>query len=418
MVELRVRVRLIALLLIAVALVAAFFWYFKIIETGRGDIGLVSFIIVVVYLAVSMFLLSKYGPEKPVGLFESIKEGIFSVDETMRITQWNKTMQELSRFSQDEVIGRKLTDVLVGKSAEFVREAINTGKVTYSREDAVFITGDNERHAYIGSASPFLNSRGKVNGALVNLRDVTEISEWQKSRGGEFVSLASHQLRAPLAVIKGLTDELLKGDHGDLTRKQKDVVTEIAQTEMRMDQLVNALLNLSRVDAGIFAVMPKTVDVVSVIKEVELMSEKAARDRRVKLRESFAVNIPRISADTRILEIALQNLISNAIKYSKAGGEIVVALDIGGNDLIIKVADEGMGIPTEEQGKVFSKLFRAENVRKIDSEGFGLGLYITKAILEAAGCRIWFTSDSRGTKFYVAVPLSGMKQKEGIIGLV
>lgn len=416
--ELRIRVRLLALLLIAVALVAAFFWYFRIIESGRGDIGLVSFAVVAVYLAVSVFLLSKYGPEKPVGLFESIKEGIFSVDETMRITQWNKTMQELTRFSQDDVIGRKLTDVMMGKSFDFIKEAIKTGKMAYSREDAVFVTGEGERRSYIGSASPFLNSRGKVSGALVNLRDVSDILEWQKSRGGEFVSLASHQLRAPLAVVKGLAEELVKGDHGDLTRKQKDIVTEILETEIRMDALVNALLNLSRVDTGIFAVMPKTIDVVQVIKEVEEGYSKEAKNKKVKIRESFAMNRPRINADPRILEIALQNLLSNAIKYSKSGDEVVIALDIGGNELIIKVTDEGIGIPREEQEKVFSKLFRAENVRKVDIEGFGLGLYITKSILEAAGCRIWFASDARGTKFYIGIPLSGMKQKEGIIGLV
>ena len=110
----------------------------------------------------------------------------------------------------------------------------------------------------------------------------------------------------------------------------------------------------------------------------------------------------------------MQNLISNAVKYTPEKGKVEISLTIKEPDVLIKVGDNGYGIPKAQEAHIFEKLFRADNVREKDTEGTGLGLYLVKAIVDQSGGKVWFTSaENKGTTFFVAIPLSGMKKKEG-----
>ena len=152
------------------------------------------------------------------------------------------------------------------------------------------------------------------------------------------------------------------------------------------------------------------------IKEKELKVEKIYRD-----------NIPeKFEADKKLLRIVLQNLLSNAVKYTQPSGNIKIDISVLKKDesfggIIIKeeslaflVSDTGMGIPSNQKEKIFSKLFRADNARESETEGTGLGLYIIKSIVDQSGGEIWFQSEEKkGTTFYVIFPINGMKKKEG-----
>jgi len=234
----------------------------------------------------------------------------------------------------------------------------------------------------------------------------------------EFVSLASHQLRTPLSIINWYTEMLLGGDKGELDEGQREYVREIHNSGHRMIDLVNALLNASRIDMGTLAISPKPTDFGAVADVV--ISELLPQIEKKKLSVTKDYDaVPKIDADPDLVRVIFQNLISNAVKYTPDKGKISVIVELRDEEVVIKVEDNGYGIPEGQQSKIFTKLFRADNAREVDPDGTGLGLYIVKAIADASGGRAWFKSkEGKGSTFYVALPAIGMKTKKGSKGLV
>ncbi len=241
----------------------------------------------------------------------------------------------------------------------------------------------------------------------------------------EFVSLASHQLRTPLSSVNWYTEMLLAGDAGKINDEQKKYLDEIYIGNQRMVALVNALLNVSRLELGTFSVEPVEMDVVETAHSVINELKPQIIERKLEVKETHK-DITKIIADPKLMRIVLQNLLSNAVKYTPEKGIVTIDIkniikgdQISGqkvdlNGIVITVCDSGYGIPDGDKDKMFGKLFRAENVREMDTEGTGLGLYIVKSIIDHAGGKIWFESElNKGTTFYVFLPLEGMKKKEG-----
>ncbi len=255
--------------------------------------------------------------------------------------------------------------------------------------------------------------------------DITHEKEIDRAKS-EFVSLASHQLRTPLSAINWYTEMLLAGDAGPLNEEQKSYLKEVAVGNKRMVDLVDALLNTSRLELGTFIIDPVPTDVAVLVNSVLSELKSDIVKKKLVITDKFNKSLPKFTADEKLLRIVVQNLLSNAVKYTQEGGEILVSLDvmdngqkfgnkkIKGRNMVLMVRDSGMGIPVSQQGKIFSKLFRADNAKESEAEGTGLGLYIIKSIIEQSGGSVWFESEEKkGTAFYVAFPIMGMKAKTG-----
>jgi|GEM_PF-894666 len=256
---------------------------------------------------------------------------------------------------------------------------------------------------------------GSEKGALIigEARDITFEKDVDRVKS-EFVSLASHQLRTPLTAIGWYSELLLDGSVGVLTKKQKECVKEVHEGNKRMIDLVNALLNTSRLDLGTFIIEPAMIDLVVLIKDVLKESQPDVKRKKIDIQEQYQANLPQLNVDEKLMRIVFQNLISNAIKYTPDKGQIHISLTTDGTMFKMFVKDSGFGIPKSQQGKIFSRLFRAENVVQKNIEGTGLGLYMVKSILEQAGGTVWFESEEgQGSTFYIELPLTGMKKKEG-----
>ena len=234
----------------------------------------------------------------------------------------------------------------------------------------------------------------------------------------EFVSLASHQLRTPLSTVRWYAELLLAGDAGKISDDQKKYLEEIYNGNQRMIELVNSLLSVSRIDLGTFIIDTSPTDLREVCEIVLKELEPQIKGQVVRVEKVYDKDIPVIPADPKLVKIILQNLLSNSIKYTPPNGEVRVAIEKQENAILITVSDTGYGIPESQQYRVFTKMFRANNVRERDANGTGLGLYIVRSIVEQSGGKIWFKSvENKGTDFYVTIPLSGMKKKEGIKAL-
>lgn len=239
----------------------------------------------------------------------------------------------------------------------------------------------------------------------------------------EFVSLASHQLRTPLAAMGWYAEMMLAGDMGKMNKKQTECVQEIYENQQNMLELINALLNMSRLDLGTFSIDPVTTDVSEIARDVVHELTPGITKKSLRIVENYT-KIPKYSVDQKLLRVVFQNLLSNAVKYTPENGTVTLTLKKVGkqahdgmseHDLLISVSDTGYGIPKAQQEHIFGKMFRADNVKAKAVEGTGLGLYMVKAILEASGCSIWFEStEDVGTTFYVVIPREGMHAKDGI----
>ena len=207
---------------------------------------------------------------------------------------------------------------------------------------------------------------------------------------------------------------LIDGDAGPLSDKQREYLTEIKNANDRMINLITALLNVSRVDLGVFIVEPEQVNLENIAEGALKDLELNINEKKLLVNKSFEKDLPPIRADLNIIRMIFQNLFSNAVKYTPPAGSITLTIKRDKSNILISVADTGYGIPKNSQSKIFTKMFRADNARVKDPDGTGLGLYIIKETIEKTGGKIWFEStENKGSTFYVEIPLEGMKKKEG-----
>jgi len=185
-------------------------------------------------------------------------------------------------------------------------------------------------------------------------------------------------------------------------------LTRIYNSNKRLTSLVNDLLNVSRIDQGKMQNEPKLIDVVATIRAVMQDLEDEAHRHRVALVLKVDSLIPQISADPLRFREMIQNLLSNAVKYNVENGKVVITIKVLGDSINFTVADTGIGIPKADQGRVFSKFYRAENATKSDTTGSGLGLFVAKAYIEGWGGQIRFVSkEGKGSTFSIDIPCLG-----------
>lgn len=232
----------------------------------------------------------------------------------------------------------------------------------------------------------------------------------------EFVSFVSHELKNPMTSIKGYTELLAAGAVGPINDMQSNFLSTIRSNVERMSTLVSDLADVSRIEAGRLRLNFKSVSLTEVVEEVTRSLKRQVEDKKQTITLQLAENLINVWADRdRLLQI-LTNLVSNANKYTPAEGQFSIHADVSDNIwdhsgakqvVHIWVQDTGIGISPEDQKKIFQKFFRSEDPKTREAPGTGLGLNITKSLVEMMGGRIWFESEYRkGTTFHFTVPIA------------
>ncbi|HSE61375.1 MAG TPA: ATP-binding protein [Candidatus Saccharimonadales bacterium] len=357
-------------------------------------------------------------------ILESLGEGLIALDTDAQVVLINSKALELFELSsRNGVVGKKIAsavtiygehDVVLEPEQHPAFAVLQTAKQI--NESYSFVRKDGKKILINIIASPVLLD-GKVTGAIFVIRDVTKEKEVDRMKT-EFISLASHQLRTPLSAIKWFTEMLVSGDAGKLNAEQLDFAKNVADSTERMIELVNSLLNISRIESGRIIVDPKPTDLNVLVGGIvnDLKAKTAEREQTLVV--SIHKDLPKINLDPRLIGQVYMNFLTNAIKYTPKGGEITVFVSRKDDELVSQISDNGYGIPKAQQDKLFQKFFRADNVSKVETDGTGLGLYLVKAIIESSGGRVWFKSEeNKGTTFWFSLPMSGMKAKEGEVTL-
>lgn len=365
-------------------------------------------------------------------MLKSIGDGLVVVDKEGKITYSNEAFEEMLGWKLHEIIGKKIDKVIRGEDVDGIKielkdrimtQVLSGRDFVVDQANPVYYVRKNKTRFPISSVvSPVLLD-SKIVGAVAVFRDITKEREIDKAKT-EFVSLASHQLRTPLSAVRWYSEMLLAGDAGEVMPEQKKYIEEIYSGNQRMIGLVNALLDVSRIEMGTFIMESESVDVVKLTQGVIEDNKLHIAEKRISFSSLFQKKILNIQSDPKVLHIVIQNILSNAIKYSPEGGKVELSIFLeefdknnvksGAKDknvktekaIIIKILDSGYGIPKEQQSKIFTKLFRANNVMRKDTQGTGLGLYIAKSIVDQSGGNIWFESnENKGTVFFVRLPI-------------
>jgi signal transduction histidine kinase len=229
----------------------------------------------------------------------------------------------------------------------------------------------------------------------------------QKELQSDFITLTSHQLRTPLSGMKWLLELLQKSNTGNLNKKQREFLEKIYNSNERMIALVNDLLEVSRLESGESKLYLQPTDLASVVRILVKEKEKEIKKKRILVtliveQEPF----PLVKTEPIKIKQALGNIFTNAVVFTHEGGKINIELKVNGNQVEGFIQDNGVGIPAYQQNQIFKKFFRGSNAVDAETNGSGLGLYISKAFIEASGGKIWFKSqEKKGTTFFFSLPI-------------
>jgi signal transduction histidine kinase len=242
-------------------------------------------------------------------------------------------------------------------------------------------------------------------GSLV-IRGVEKVAEANIMKT-EFISIISHQLCSPLSAIKW-NMEVIETENDPkkcLPEKQAVFLQNIKKSNEQMLKMVTDLLDVARIDQGKAIFEEKELDLADLVKESVIGFQGAAKEKNIAIETQIEPNLKKIRVDERKMRVVLDNLIGNAIKYSKEGGKVEIKLKENGEEILFSVQDWGVGIPRYQHSKIFEKFFRSKNESRYRTDGVGIGLYLAKAILRRCGGKVWFESEAgKGSIFYFSLP--------------
>jgi PAS domain S-box-containing protein len=254
--------------------------------------------------------------------------------------------------------------------------------------------------------------------ALVVHQDVSALKEAEHLKD-EFIGVAAHELRNPIAALKGFATMLVyqtaRGKGTKLTAWQQEALEEIEQATTRLDKLTEDLLDVTRLQAGRLALTPKPTGLVGLIRHMMAQVQMTTSRHTFSLATECSSLV--VEIDQGRIEQVLNNLLGNAVKYSPQGGPIELTLreEIEPHVALLTIRDRGIGIPAHQQARIFGRFVRAENARASEITGTGLGLYLSRELVERHGGRLWFEStEGQGTTFFLTLPLVAPLQQSDI----
>lgn len=322
-------------------------------------------------------------------IFSNIQDGVIVLDGRNNILFLNPSIRKTFGIGNQDVIGKPLLEVLSHPDVRTLLTRAAEGPLKYHE-----INLDNGQ---------VLNAQftliPKI-GSAITMQDISYLKELDRLKN-DFFHTVSHDLRSPLTALLGYAELLDRV--GPLNEQQHDFLRRIQASVQHITALVNDLLDLGRLEAG-FDTRREIVHIESVLKYTLDTFEAQARAKKIELTSSVNADVSPLRANPLRIRQLLDNLVGNAIKYTPEHGKIHIGVTMRDQQIILQVSDSGVGIPQNEQARIFDKFYRASNVPE-DAPGSGLGLSIVRSIVESHHGRIWVESNlGHGSSFFVVLP--------------
>jgi PAS domain S-box-containing protein len=342
-------------------------------------------------------------------IFEHSTEGILTVDTALRIIDFNPAMERLTGWRESEVLGRFYHRVLRPKDRQGNDLPLQDSPIlqafagqTVENREMVISARDGQLFDVSVTATCVRSSKGEPLSGILTVRDITDERE-EEERRSTFISVISHELQTPIAIIKGYASTLARTDAVLDSERLRTRLQAVEEEADRLNKLVGNLLYASRIQAGGLQMEIVPLDLGHLIEGVVRRLKVGSPDVEISL--DIPPHLPTVMADRDRIEEVLQNLLDNAMKYSPDRRTITVVCRSTGEEVIVSVSDQGMGISLREQERIFDRFHRVGNSLTHSTQGAGLGLYICRAIVEAHGGRIWVDSMlHEGSTFSFSLP--------------
>jgi len=342
---------------------------------------------------------------KTMAIIENLTDGILLLNNKNEVEIISPLVVDFFRKTEDEIVGKNFIDLFDDEELKQFKDLlIDTEKRKINSVIGKEISIGKRMDIEVSTV--FLEEGSEEGSVLVVLHDVTRDKLVERMKT-EFVSIAAHQLRTPLSAIKWTLRMVLDGDTGEVNAEQKELLEKTYVSNDRMISLINDLLNVSRIEEGRFLYKQELANLEDITSIIIDSSQELLKMKKI----DFSYNkpekpLPQISADREKMELAIQNLLENAVKYTPEGGKISITVSGDDANVIFKIKDTGVGIPDSQHDRIFTKFFRGDNVIRMETEGSGLGLYTTRNIVDAHKGKIWFDSkEGEGTTFTFTIPI-------------
>lgn len=347
-------------------------------------------------------------------VISSMGEGLIVVDKNFYIFLINNAAAKMLEVSADKAIGRKIIDLLfVYKGNQKVAEDDLPAMKMFKSGQIVKIGIEDDFYYLLPSGKKFpitlidapLKKGDEIIGAVVVFKDISEEKKLDEAKVN-FMSVVSHQLRTPLTTIRWYAEMLNSGDAGELSESQKKFVEEVHSGVIRLNNTLNLILNLSRVEGGHLKVLPQKINLFSITNLILHGLSSLISEKNISIMINMQDKDLEVMLDPQILTQVITNLLSNSIRYTNKEGKIEISAGKQDREIIYSIKDNGIGIPENQKSRVFEKFFRADNAINKAPDGNGLGLTLVKNLVEFWEGRVWFKSqEDKGTTFYFTIPI-------------
>ncbi len=339
--------------------------------------------------------------KKILAIVSFLADGILVFDKKNKLSLINPQAQKFLNIKNEEVLGDTILKLSRFPNAKTLVSILGGGIKEVSRKEIKI-----RENFILQASSVSMKVEGEKMGSLIILHDISHEKIIEKMKSS-FVTVTAHQLRTPSSVVKWALQMFLEGDFGKITKKQREIIKKAYNTNEKMIKLVGSLLDVAQIEEGKYILKLVLLDLEAIIQSVIDSHQQEILEKNIKFKfQKLKVKLPKLMLNEEKIKIAVTNLIGNAIKYTLVGGEVSVILAKRDEEIEVRVKDTGMGIPENQKRKVFTKFFRGKNIMRVETEGTGLGLFISKSIIEAHNGKIWFDSqENKGTTFYFTIPI-------------
>ena len=346
---------------------------------------------------------------------ESIADGVIALDFAGTVIMTNPAALKMLSLSEGDVVGKNLDTVVTmteGDRRIKFKDLITKRKLTkdtvIAQKENIKLNTNFGKEAYVNLTSSAIKEGSEAGlGAIVTLNDISKEKELEEMKI-DFVSMAAHELRTPLTAIRGYLSVLQEEITANLSKEQNSFLDKAFISSSQLAALVENLLSVSRIERGAMKLEAEPQDWKGILNEVVANYTPLAKEKEIRLVLNALSDLPKVLVDKFRISEVLSNLIGNALNYTNAGGSVELSseFDKKNNLVITRVKDTGQGIPESALPHLFTKFFRVSGVLEQGSKGTGLGLYISKAIIEMHHGEIWVESlVGKGSTFSFSVPI-------------
>ncbi len=340
---------------------------------------------------------------KNEAVLQSIGDGVIVFDQDRRAIVVNPAACSILGCREEELLERDVNQIM-GEVVSEEDQAIIRSLIESEATSRMGIKVNWGRKIVAVSVAPVRLPMVERAGAVMVFRDITKEAEVDRMKS-EFVSIVSHELRTPMTAIKGYLELLLAGTASPDPRTQYSFLEIVKSNADRLGDMVDELLDVSRIEAGKIQMRFQPVSVYPVIHDVAAMLQKTYANPNVELRLNVSPGLPKVLADPGRLTQIVTNLMSNALKYTLQG-HVEVTAHVQDDRVQVDISDTGIGMTEEDQARLFTRFFRASTARASDIPGTGLGLSITRSLIEMHSGQIWVKSAvGRGSTFSFTLPI-------------